>query len=254
MEYLSSSRINLYLNCSLKYKFHYIDKLPKPFKSSALIFGSAIHSAISWLHKERMNGNEVTLERFIRIFDADWYVQKDDSNIRFKDGEMEMMLLVVAKEILGLYFQNPIKEVKGSEVPFSIPMIDPSSGKELGINLDGFFDLIEDGDAIVEFKTSAQTMHQDDVDDHLQLTAYSYAYEKLYHKPPKVLKIINFTKHKKPKMLVFETWRDEADHKRFFSLASQVLEGIKHQVFFPRQSFMCKDCEYAEPCRDWGRK
>ena len=61
MEYLSSSRINLYLNCSLKYKFNYVDKLPKPFKSSALVFGSAIHSAISWLHKQEMNGNGVTL-------------------------------------------------------------------------------------------------------------------------------------------------------------------------------------------------
>ncbi len=253
MEYLSSSRINLYLNCSLKYKFNYIDKLPKPFKSSALIFGSAIHSAISWLHKEEMNGNGVTLEKLYKIFDADWYVQKYDDEIRFKDGEMEMNLLSQGRQILDLYFNSPIKEVKGSEVPFTVPLKDPANGKHLGLNLEGFFDLIEEGDTIVEFKTSAQTMYQGDVDNHLQLSAYSYAYERLYGRPPKLLKIINFTKHKKPKMLVFETWRDEADHKRFFSLASQVLEGIKNQVFFPRQNFMCRDCEYAGPCRDWGR-
>ncbi len=253
MEYLSSSRINLYLNCSLKYKFHYIDKLPKPFTSSALVFGSAIHSAISWLHKQEMNGNGVTLEKLYKILDADWYVQKYDNTIRFKNGEMEMSLLSMGRQIRDLYFASPIKEVKGSEVPFSVPLKDPTNGQHLGVNLDGFFDLIEADDTIVEFKTSAQTMYQEDVDDHLQLTAYSYAYEMLYGKPPKVLKIINFTKHKKPKMLVFETWRDESDHKRFFSLAGKVLEGVNHNIFFPRKTFMCGDCEYAGPCRDWGR-
>ena len=56
MDHLSSSQINLYLLCSLKYKFIYLDKLPKPFKSSGLMFGSAMHSALSWVHKEKING------------------------------------------------------------------------------------------------------------------------------------------------------------------------------------------------------
>ena len=111
MEYLSSSQINLYLLCSLKYKFNYIDKLPKTFRPSALAFGSAIHSAISWLHKEQMSGNNVTLENLHKIFSADWYVQKSDLEVRFKYGEVETNLLVMAKEMLGLYFQNPINEL-----------------------------------------------------------------------------------------------------------------------------------------------
>ncbi len=253
MEYLSSSQINLYLLCSLKYKFQYIDKLPRVFRPSALAFGSAIHSAISWLHKEQMNGNTVTLENLHRIFSADWYVQKSDLEVKFKYGEVETNLLVMAKEILSLYFQNPIKEVKGSEVPFSVALIDPANGKELGINLDGFIDLIEKDDTIVEFKTSAQTMYPGDVHEHLQLTAYSYAYEMLNHRPPKKLKIIDFVKNKKPKMLTFETTRDKQDHKRFFQIASRVLNGIQHEVFIPKQTFMCKDCEYEGPCRAWGK-
>lgn len=218
-----------------------------------MVFGSAIHSAVSWLHKQEMNGNGVTLEKLYKILDADWYVQKYDNTIRFKNGEMEMNLLSMGRQILDLYFSSPIKEVKGSEVPFSVPLKNPANGQHLGVNFDGFFDLIEADDTIVEFKTSAQTMYQEDVDEHLQLTAYSYAYEMLCGKPPKVLKIINFTKHKKPKMLVFETWRDESDHKRFFSLAGKVLEGIERNIFFPRKTFMCGNCEYAGPCRGWGK-
>jgi hypothetical protein len=96
-------------------------------------------------------------------------------------------------------------------------------------------------------------MSQEDADEHLQLTAYSYTYEALYHRPPKLLKIINFVKNKKPKMLLFETRRNKEDHKRFFHLAETVLAGIKNKIFIPKASFMCKDCEYAEPCRTWGR-
>ena len=225
MDHLSSSQINLYLNCSLKYKFNYIDRLPKPFKSSGLVFGSAIHSVLSWFHNEKMNGNGVTLERLYRIFDADWYCQKIGNDIRYKNRESEMNLVVLAKEMLGLYFQNPIKEVKGSEVHFTIPLVNPSNCERLEVNLEGYIDLVEKDDTIVEFKTSAQTMNQMDVDSHLQLTAYSYAYETLYQKPPKLLKIVNFVKNKKPKMIPFETVRCKDDHQRFFYLAREVLKG-----------------------------
>ena len=48
------------------------------------------------------------------------------------------------------------------------------------MNLEGFFDLITSDEVIVEFKTSGQTMTLRDADNHLQLTAYSYAYETLF--------------------------------------------------------------------------
>ncbi len=254
IQHLSSSQINLYIQCSLKYRFQYIDMLPKPFKPSGLAFGSVIHSAISWLHKEKMNGNGVTLDRLYRILGADWYAQKLDTRIRYKDGEQEIKLMVMAKEILNLYFQNPVKEATGTDVPFVVPLVHPSNGKDLGITLEGYFDLIEKDDTIVEFKTSAQTMGQDDVDGHLQLTAYSYAYQMLYQRPPRLLKIIDFVKNKKPKMVELETKRCREDYVRFFHLAGQVLRGIRQGVFFPRQSFMCKDCEYAEACFKWEGK
>lgn len=251
MDHLSSSQMNLYLQCSLKYKFQYIDQLPKPFKPSGLALGSTIHSALSWFHKERMNGKDVSLEKFYRIFDADWFSQKIDTDIRYRDGEAEMKLVVMAKEMLGLYFYNPVKEVKGTEVPFVVPLINPSNGKGLGISLEGFIDLIEKDDTIVEFKTSQQTIDLRDINNHLQLTIYSYAYETLYQRPPKTLKIVNFVKTKKPKMLVIETKRNKADYQRLFHLAGQVLRGIRSQIFFPRQSFWCKDCEYEDFCKEW---
>jgi putative RecB family exonuclease len=192
------------------------------------------------------------LERLYRILEADWYAQKVDQAIRYKEGDNEMKLLVLAKELLSQYIGFPFKEIIGTDIPFTIPLINPVTGETLGINLEGFIDLIEKDETIVEFKTSNQSMDQKDVDDHIQLTAYSYAYEMIHQRPPKNLKIVNFVKTKKPKVLPFETQRSPADYQRFFYLAGQVLKGIQSQVFFPRSSFICKDCEFANPCRAWA--
>ena len=250
MEYLSSSQINLYSQCSLKYKFQYVDLLPKPFKPSGLAFGSAIHSALSWFHRETMT-NCVSLEKLYKIFDADWYSQKIETEIRYKSGEEEMKLVFMAKEMLPLYCQLPPRRAKGIEVPFSVPLIDPGNGKSPAIDIEGVIDLIEEGDVITEFKTSAQMMDSKDADESLQLTIYSYAYEKLYQKPPKLLKVIDFVKSKKPKLIVLETKRDAANYSRLYGIASHVQKGINLSIFFPRTGFWCKDCEYAEQCLAW---
>jgi len=248
MDHLSSSQINVYLLCSLKYKFQYIDNLPRPFKSSALAFGSVVHSALSWIHDQRMDGKEITLDMLYRIFDSDWYVQKLESEIRYKDSEQELILELLGKELLDMYVQMPAKKLRGSEVHFSVPLIDPISKEQLPVNLEGFFDLLEADDTIAEFKTSAQTMNQEDVDNHTQLTAYGYAFKWLFHKPAKGFKIINFIKRRKPKIEVFETQRFEPQYQGFYFLAKSVFHGIQSEVFIPHYGYWCRDCEFADHC------
>lgn len=251
MNHLSCSQMNLYLHCSLKYKFQYIDGLPKPFKSSAMAFGSTIHSALAWLHKQRMNGNDVSIDKLYRIFNADWYAQRIDTDIHYNNGETETGLTIMGKEMLSLYFVRPHREPLGAEVRFVLPLVNISTGEKLDVNLKGFIDLIEKDNTITEFKTSNQAMDQNSIDGHLQLTADSYAYEMLYRRPPGLLKLVDFVKTKRPTIITLETDRKKLDHQRFFYLAKQILKSIRSKIFFPRNSFMCKDCEYARSCKAW---
>jgi len=235
----------------LKYKFLYIDNLPKPFRPSGLAFGGSIHAALAWLHKQRMNGNNVSIEKLLKIFDADWYAQKLDTEIRFRNGEAESKLTVLGKEMLSLYFSQPYQKPVGAEVPFVLPLVNLSTGERLDINIEGYIDLIEKNDTIVEFKTSSQAMNSTDIDDHLQLTAYSYAYQMLYQKGPRLLKLVNLVKTKRPRIITLEVDKGKPDFPRFFYLAKCILKGVRSRVFFPKASFMCKDCEYGEPCKAW---
>jgi putative RecB family exonuclease len=251
MDHLSASQINLYLLCGLKYKYQYIDKLPKPFKPSALAFGSVMHSALSWIHDKRIKGEEVSLDMVYRIFESDWYVQKLDTEIRYKDYEQELILELLGKEMLDMYLQLPQKELKGSEVHFSVPLTDPLSKEKLPVNLEGFFDLIEADDTITEFKNTAVTMNQEDMNSHIQLTTYGYAFKALFQKPAKGFKVVNFVKKKKPKIEIFETQRNELHYQGFFFLAKSVLKGIETKIFTPRTGYWCKECEYASQCPLW---
>ena len=154
-DHLSVSQINLYSLCSLKYRFQYIDGLPKPFRPAALAFGSSVHAALSWYHDQVAKGNGtdegVTLEKVCKIFDADWYAQTLDTKILFDRGQTAAGLAALARELLGRYLVRPQTQIKASEVHFTVPLIDPVSGEQLEVNLEGYFDLLTTDDGIVEF-------------------------------------------------------------------------------------------------------
>lgn len=255
LDHVSSSQLRLYLQCPQKYQFQYIDLIPKTFRPSALAFGSALHSALSWFHKAELSGVKVLPEQLAKVFETDWYSQNADEDIRFKESDDNLKLITLGREMLSLYLRHPQKlQVRGSEIPFVIPLINPRDGRELGINLEGFFDIIERDDTIVEFKTSASVMTAFDIESMLQLTAYGYAFKRLYGKPPKRFKVVNFIKNKKPRIEVTESRRTEEDYQVFFHLVEQVLKAIKGGIFYPRASFWCKDCEYAHLCPLWKKE
>jgi putative RecB family exonuclease len=250
-DHLSASQINLYLLCSLKYRFQYVDELRRPFRPSALALGASVHAALAWFHQQMLKGNGATLEKVWKIFEADWYAQGLDTEILCDGSQTEAGLNILGKELLRVYLARPETKVRGAEVPFTVPLKNPANGDQLEVNLEGFIDLITADEAIVEFKTSSQAMTSLDAANQLQLTAYSYAYEMLFRRPAAALRIVDLVKAKKPRMVVLETVRTKADHERFFWLAKEVLSGIRSRVFFPRTGFWCRDCEYAQQCRAW---
>jgi putative RecB family exonuclease len=251
IEHLSASQVNLYTQCSLKYKFQYIDRIPKPFKSSGLAFGSVLHSTLDFFHKEKIKGRNVTLDKVLKIFEVDWFSQRVDNEIRYKNGENETQLMLQGKQMVTKHFHSYEGRPVASETPFSLPLIEPVTGEILGPTLNGIIDLIEPDDVVIEFKTAAKTMDEQSAEDSVQLTCYAYAYRMLFRKEPKMLKILNFVKNKNPKIVPIETKRDTRDFQRLFHLAQEVLRGIYSGIFIPESSFMCKDCEYGDLCKAW---
>ena len=252
IDHLSASQIVLYILCSLKYRFQYVDKLPRPFKASGLAFGSVMHSALDWFHKQRKQKRDVSLDDLCKILRADWFCQRCEDEIRYKDGEDEQKLILTARGMLSLYYHSPLNGVLESEFSFRVPLVNPNTGEALPVPLEGYIDLIETNNVVTEFKNTAKAINPDSLDDMLQLIIYSYAYRMIFGKEAKALKVINFVKTKTPKMNVLESpTRKKEDYVWLYHLVSEVLKGIRMGVYFPKKSFLCGDCEYEVPCGAW---
>jgi len=252
VDHLSASQIQSYLDCSLRYKYSYIDRLPKPFRPSGLALGSAIHAAVEWLHRKWSAQEEVTLESVWEIFEADWYAQSVEP-ILFKYGEIDEDVLNLGRNLLSVYFNEaPRDGVLKIELPFQLPLTNMDTGESLEVPLVGVIDKIEENDVVVDLKTWSRMISDDDLAANLQLTAYAYAYWVMYRRIPR-LRLDVLMKTKKPRFEQLETKRTEADCVVFYNLSKEVLNSIKKGVFLPNPSWKCRDCEYRQVCWFWQK-
>ena len=198
-----------------------------------------------------MAGREVSLQDLHKIFSTDWYAQKVDTVIRYKDGEQEPGLAEKAKTLLALYYHEGPKQVTAAEVSFKVPLVDMTTGEVLDLPLLGYMDLIENHETITEIKTTASTLDIESLDTQFQLLAYDYAFQTKFMREPKGIKIVNLVKTKKPKIETREIVRPSRDHRWFFHTTKEAIRGIRQEVFFPNPTFRCKECEFFGPCQNW---
>src|SRR5436190_20951339 len=149
----SISQIQAYLGCPLKYRFQYMDQIPRPWRPAALVFGSSVHAAVEWFHKERLAGAKPSVEDVLKIFDADWFAQTLEPVV-FTGTETKDDLQAKGQAMLRLYVgEEHAAEPVAVEEWFELDLADPETGEDLSVRIRGIIDLIEAGDTIVELKT-----------------------------------------------------------------------------------------------------
>jgi len=252
-EAVSASSIQLYLTCSLKWRFQYWDRLPRLDTSENQAIGIAIHAALNWLHKERKRGRLVPLAEILRVFEADWYAQLSSGRVRFENEDAPDRLALKGKELLTQFYHQPHGPVRDSEIRFSLPLVNPATGEVLEVFLRGVIDAVYEDGTIEEYKAPQKAPPLTDLPDNVQLTVYSYAYEQLFGQPPKGIRKVSLVRTKTPRIDIQTTGRDQTDYIRLFSLAKEVLKGVQAGVFIPsRGCWLCNDCEYDQDCREWA--
>lgn len=50
------------------------------------------------------------------------------------------------------------------------------------------------------------------------------------------------------------TTRTQNDYDRLLSTIDGVANGIKHEIYFPRETYMCNSCSYKQYCRGWKKE
>jgi putative RecB family exonuclease len=250
MEPVSVSQIQAYLACPLKYRFQYVDRIPPPWRAAALAFGSSVHAAIEWLHRERLAGRIPSAEDVIAIFEADWYAA-NLGPVVFSDRESKEILPEKGRELLSLYFgETDGKAPLRIEERFEIELVDPQTGEIFDLRLHGFIDLVEVDETLVELKTAARTLEQGGLERHLQLSTYALVYLLREGRIPK-LRLDQLVKTKVPRLERHRTNRTVEDLAWTARLIAGTAKAIQARHFYPNPSWRCTECEFFGNCQRW---
>jgi DNA helicase-2/ATP-dependent DNA helicase PcrA len=236
--HLSYYKTNDYLTCPLRYKYAYILKIPV-LPNPAIMYGSAVHEAISHLLRGRLDGRKPAEDDFIKVFKGAWrnagFASKEHAEARFDAGILALKRFYIDSE--GL---NP----KAVERAFTM---------ESDLTLvKGRWDLIDErggGPWIVDFKTS-DVRDQKKADKFArgsaQLKLYALAHKKAFGPAPAGGELW-FVESGLRGRAAFK----EKDLEKAEAMVREAADGIRQRAFHAKPDYRnCGWCDFKDICPD----
>lgn len=257
-DYVSPSRLNLWLKCPLAFRLKYIDGLVTPTGANQFL-GRVVHRALETYYRHRQVGSLLCPAAVTTDLVDSWGKQAADDGVAFEDQAEEAACRKQAVDLVTAYLsQIPAREPRPLAVEASLqaPLVDPVTGEDLGIPLIGILDLVldeEEGPLIVDFKTAARGGEILEVTHEIQLSSYSYLFRHGSTQAEGALEIRSLIKTKMAKIETHRyAQRTEQHFGRLFAVIRAYLDDLDRGRFIYRPGLMCAACEYCEAqCRHW---
>jgi len=253
-DYISWSALSTFRTCPLKYKFRYVDGLPEESVSSALVFGTGIHTAIEQHFQALLAGDEQPdVERLMFAYRSAWLPHDPDA-ISFGTKETRESLDDLASKMLTAFLASPMAGVQGRVLGVE---------EEIrGMLVEGVPDLYgrvdlmtEDEDSLVitDIKTSRGKWSPEQVEDSgEQLLLYSKLASEISPGKKIATRFLVLTKTKEPVVEEHVREVEPVAVKRTLAGVERVWRAIESGVFYPAPSVVtCSGCGYREACRAW---
>lgn len=244
---LSFSGADTYLRCGKQYQFRYVDGLKEPPKI-VMIEGSSHHKSLEMNNlSKRDKGSDMHPTQLTDIFMDDFRtrIAKEQEEKKAKadwGGETEDSIFSRAKVLHLRYIQDiapgihPVEAERKFELPFT------SNG--VNVLLTGVCDLELDK-AIFDYKTVSKSKGQNEVDNSLQLSLYSWATKK------RVVGIIELLKTANPHVGLLQSVRTPQQVMWALQVVAEAARSIQAGVF-PLSSPSAWNCS-AKWCGYWSR-
>jgi len=262
--HVSHSQIFTYLNCSLKYRFMYVEARKPERTSIALPFGTAIHASLERYYRTlKEKGSIEPLNVLKELFEhhINREIERTEVPILFKKETPDRDAVIDMGVAMLEAFHEGVDltgfEILEIERPLSARLY-TDEGQPTDLKLIGVLDLVlkdDEGRIIaVDNKTASKPYAQATVDDDNQLTCYAYLLAANRYVFPTAEVHCRFDvlrKLKTPKLEQYHTVRTADQRRRFAKLATAILGAIDRNLFFPQPSWMCADCAYQDACKSW---
>lgn len=237
---LSVSKTKTFLDCKAKYKFCYIEKLPRK-EWDFHVFGKFCHSALEWFHKQYIDGCLLPYNTTMTdAFKHAWAEYKDRMT---PDMKKECW------DILNQYLRNITKDKK-SGLPANV--IDVEKRFDFAITdnlvLNGAIDRIQlDADNVVHVADYKTTKHKKYLkNDFFQLLTYAYV---IVSEDPTIEKVrasYILLRHD------FEYITTEFKKNEILEVKGKYQEYAKQMLtekeFPPNPTNLCNYCDFQERC------
>ena len=266
---ISYSKKELYDTCGLKYKFKYIDKLQGNYISSALLYGSAMDSALNFILEAMRDGNAFHHDQPKKIFldkmkEWDGSVRLDyfngdlpnrDEDLDPNDPQSQQLVWQTLHDRGLASIDVYIKEV----LPLIDKVISVQNAGSIKDNDDEFVYIVDfvaklkDGRTVLfDNKTSSAKYPRNKVLKSEQLSLYLESFPEIKYcgyivlikNPEKVAKQEAF------QIIVDEI--PEETRQMAFDKLENALHNIKAEIFEPNLKscgLYGKQCEYANLCK-----
>jgi len=246
MTHLSISQIRMFRRCEKQYYFRYLLGL-KIRPPGAVTLGISVDKGVSHNFSQKIKSHQDlpladVLDAYSTAFeslryDTDW---KDEKPDRVKDDGYSLMEVHHSQKAPTV---QPIAVQKKIEIPF----------ENVNYSFIGILDAINDKGVILDTKTTSRTPPEDQIKRDEQLTAYALLYRVEYGKEEAGIELDYLVRTKKPKLVVLEGWRTQADIDLFLEEVGKVWQAIKTGIFYRTDptNWWCSPqwCGYWDKCQ-----
>ena len=108
-DYVSASRLNLWLKCPLAFRLKYIDgiRFPTP---PAIFLGKQVHAALEWYYRNRQLDRNVSAADVHAVLLSGWSRAAEEEDMRFPSTDEEAGLQSKAIELVRAYLSKVAAE------------------------------------------------------------------------------------------------------------------------------------------------
>lgn len=236
---LSFSRIDTLQQCSLRFRYRYVDRLPgKP--ATYLSFGTSVHSALELFHDRTLFGKP-DLEDLHQFLYDNW----DSTGYAHVPRDRQLRDWHKARHALATYWErvgDDYQPAADTEKWFELPIGDTA----LVVGSIDRIDVDEDGQLhVVDYKTGRLRDRQK-VRSSLQLALYALACEHLYGRLPATV-CLDYVVADVPVVVPVAELDLDGAREAVLAAADQVLAGD----YEPTPTRLCDWCDHKPVCPAW---
>jgi putative RecB family exonuclease len=261
---LSYSSYRTYLECPLRWKFLYVDRLSEEPRGY-FTFGRVIHSVLEELVRPLVvpsarrvgeaesqrtlddwqpgtpsaPGGWMSRQELLECYDRSWLGDG------YVSAEEEARYRATGRDLLLRYYDQLVREK-----PQPVSVEEHLEAQWDGITVHGYIDRIDrtpsGGLEIVDYKTSRELSHEDARDSD-QLTLYQVLVQRNYAEPVEGLTLYHLRSLKPLRAAPREVTALTVLHDRM----GEVSDGIRSESFEPTPGRQCSRCDFRSRCPEF---